>query len=99
VAAPRHPIVAYTAARLGLLAGCLVLGWVAGLRGALLLLVALAVSGVLSWFLLGRQRLAMAGSVERTVDRARTRLRARTEAEDTYVEALMQTGDVTPTGR
>ena len=89
--APRHPVVAYTAARLGLLAGCIVLGWVAGLRGALLLLAALAVSGVLSWFLLGRQRVEMAGSVERTVRRARTRLRARTEAEDAYVEALMHT--------
>jgi Protein of unknown function (DUF4229) len=83
-------VAVYNLWRLGLLAGCLALGWVAGLRGALLLFVALLVSGVLSWFLLARQRVAMGTAVEHAVDRTRRRLRARAQAEDAYVDRLMR---------
>jgi hypothetical protein len=92
-------VVVYNAMRLGLLAGCLALGWLAGLRGALLLFVALLVSGVLSWFLLARQRLAMGLAVESALRRTRRRLRARTEAEDAYVEHLIRSGDAAPPTR
>jgi len=81
-------IVVYTAARAGLLFICLVLGWVAGLSGAVLVIVALLVSGLISWFLLQRQRIAMGGAVERRVNRVRERLDERAASEDAYVDAI-----------
>lgn len=80
----------YTALRLGLFAGCLLLGWVAGLSGFPLLLAALLVSGTLAWFLLARQRTALSTSVQRWVNRLGARGRARTAAEDAYVDRLDQ---------
>lgn len=90
-------IVVYTAARAGLLIVCLVLGWVAGLSGALLLIVALLVSGLLSWFLLQRQRLAVGGAVERRISRARERIDRRAAAEDAYVDAMQGNTHSEPT--
>jgi hypothetical protein len=81
-------IAVYTAARVGLFWLCAVLGWLAGLSGPVLLIVALLVSGVLSWFLLRRQRIAMGGVVERRVTGVRDRLDARAAAEDAYVDAI-----------
>jgi cytoskeletal protein RodZ len=76
----------YNALRLALLAACLGLGWIAGLRSVLLIVAALLVSGVLSWFLLRPQREAMARAVEQTVARSRVRMEQRASAEDEYVE-------------
>jgi len=81
-------IAVYTSARVGLLVVCLALGWVAGFDGPALVIVALLVSGALSWFLLRRQRLAMSGAVERRVSRLRGRIDARAASEDAYVDAL-----------
>jgi hypothetical protein len=81
-------IVVYSAARVALFLLCAVLGWLAGLSGPLLLIAALLVSGVLSWFLLRRQRIAMGGVVERRVSGMRERIDARASAEDAYVDAL-----------
>jgi Protein of unknown function (DUF4229) len=78
----------YNGLRLGLLAAALGLGWLAGLRGVVLLIVGLAVSGVASWFLLTRQRIAMGEAVELTVARNRDRLAAMTAAEDEYADSL-----------
>ena len=88
-------VVVYTAARVGLFLGCLVLGWITGLDGALLLIAALLVSGVLSWFLLRRQRVAMGNVVGRRVERVQGRLDARAAVEDAYVDAMhgMQSQD------
>ena len=83
-------VVIYTLARVALFAGCLLLAWIAGFGGLPLLVVALLISGVLSWFLLRRQRLAMAGAVERGVGRARRRLDERAAAEDAYVDQMEQ---------
>jgi len=80
-------IVVYTAARAGLLLVCFVLGWVAGLSGPLLIIAALLVSGLLSWFLLSRQRIAMGSAVEGRVNRMRERIDKRAAAEDAYVDA------------
>jgi hypothetical protein len=77
----------YNVLRLGLLVACVGLGWLATLRGPLLIVVALAVSGALSWFLLRPQRVAMGMAVEQTVERSRARM-SRTEAEDAYVDSL-----------
>lgn len=84
-------VVVYTLARAALFALCLALGWLAGLTGPVLLIVALLVSGVLSWFLLQRQRLAMSAAVTDRVDRVRARAHARTVAEDAYADALQGT--------
>jgi len=91
VPAGRHDdraVVTYTAARLGLFVGCLIVGWFAGLGGATLLIAALLVSGVLSWFLLRRQRIAMGSVVERRVTRMQSRIDRRAAAEDAYVDAM-----------
>jgi hypothetical protein len=82
------PLLFYTAARAGLFALCLLLGWLAGLSGVILVVVALFVSGALSWFVLQRQRLAMGAAVEQSVQHVRGRMRARTAAEDAYADGL-----------
>jgi hypothetical protein len=87
-------VVAYNVGRLGLFVACALLGYLAGLRGLLLLAAALLVSGVLAWFLLARQRAAMAEVVGGAVTRGRSRLAQRTADEDAYVDSL-PTGDVT----
>jgi hypothetical protein len=61
---------------------------VAGLRGLALIVIALLVSGGLSWFLLAKQRVNMGAAIERTVGRSRERMAARTAAEDAYAERL-----------
>ena len=81
-------IVVYTSLRVGLFVLCAALGWLAGLSGPLLLIAALLVSGVLSWFVLRRQRIAMGGAVERRVSGLRSRLDARAASEDAYVDAM-----------
>jgi hypothetical protein len=81
-------VAVYTLARAGLLGGCLLAGWLVGLSGPLLLVVALLTSGALSLFLLQRQRLAMSATVERSLTRMRARAHARTAAEDAYVDAM-----------
>jgi hypothetical protein len=78
---------------MALFALCLALGWLAGLGGLVLLVSALLVSGALSWFLLQRQRLAMSASVDGSVERLRSRLRARVDAEDAYVDRMQGTTD------
>ena len=85
---PARAVLAYNLARLALFGMCVGLGWVAGLRGLLLFVIALAVSGVLSWFLLAKQRINMGAAIERTVSRSRERMAARTAAEDAYVDEL-----------
>lgn len=79
---------AYNAWRLALFAACLGLAALAGLRSILLVAVALVVSGVLSYFLLDRQRREMAEAVGDAVDRGRRRLADRTAREDAYVDGL-----------
>lgn len=74
--------------RLALFLGCLGVVLAIGLRGFPALLVALVASGLLSLFLLTRQRAAMSVAVDRRVNSLRDRARARTEAEDAYVDSL-----------
>jgi hypothetical protein len=85
---PARAVLTYNLARLALFGVCVGLGWAAGLRGLLLFVIALAVSGLLSWFLLAKQRINMGAAIERTVSRSRERMAARTAAEDAYVEEL-----------
>jgi hypothetical protein len=83
-------VVVYTLGRLGLFLFCALLAWLAGFSGLPMLITALLVSGVLSWFLLRRQRLAMGGAVEGLVDRTRRRIDEGAAAEDAYVDQLEQ---------
>jgi hypothetical protein len=71
-----------------LLVACLGIGDLAGLHGFPLIVVALLVSGVLSWFLLKRQRINMGMAVESQVQRGRSKLAERTAREDAYADAL-----------
>ncbi len=63
----------YTAARALIVVVLVGLGWLAGLRGFLLLFVALLVSVPVSYYFLARLRDAFAADVERRVTRRRTR--------------------------
>jgi hypothetical protein len=81
-------LLAYNAWRLLLLVACLGIGDLAGLHGFPLIVVALLVSGVLSWFLLKRQRINMGMAVESQVQRGRSKLAERTAREDAYADAL-----------
>ena len=83
-------VIAYNLGRIGLFVGCAVLGYVAGLRGLILLAAALLVSGVLSWFLLAGQRAAMAEVLGGAVTRGRGKLAQRTAEEDAYADALQR---------
>ena len=86
-------VLVYTLARFAVFAGCLAIGWLVGLSGLFLVIVALVVSGALSLFVLQRQRLAMSAAVERSVNRANSRIRARTEAEDAFVDEARAADD------
>ena len=63
----------YTAARVLIFLVLAGLGWLAGLRGFLLVFVALLVSVPLSYYFLARQRDAFATDVERRVSERRAK--------------------------
>ncbi len=73
---------AYTSARILLLVVAMILLYLAGARGILLLALAFAVSGIASFVLLSRQRDVMSGALTARLKNGRTRttgLRARLE--------------------
>jgi TctA family transporter len=73
---------AYTSARIVLLVVSAVLLYLAGARGLLLLVLAFAVSGIVSFVLLSRQRDVMSGALMARLKRRRPRgpgFRARLE--------------------
>ncbi len=72
----------YTLARLGLLVLALGLGYVAGLRGPLLLVLAFLGSGVISFFMLNKQRSNMGGKVAGFFTSINNRIDANTRKED-----------------
>ena len=72
----------YTVLRLGLFAVVLLLLYAAGARSLLLLGGSILISGVISYFVLTRQRTAMAGAIGKRVSTFRERLDAGTKAED-----------------
>jgi Mn2+/Fe2+ NRAMP family transporter len=65
----------YTAARLLLI-------YLAGARGLLLIALALVVSGIASYVLLSRMRDSMAGSINRRIESVRSRIDEGSRAED-----------------
>lgn len=92
---------AYTSARILLLVAALVLLYLAGARGFLLLALAFVISALASYVLLSRQREVMAGALNRRLSRVtakaaefRERLEDGTAAEDT--EAAKTPGETVP---
>ena len=86
-------VLAYSLARVLLLAASLVLLWLAGARGLLLILLAVLVSGLLSYGLLARQRDAMSAAITEWVGRSRRRLDAATTKEDAADDERRTRGD------
>jgi hypothetical protein len=95
---PSKALLAYNAWRLLLLVVCLAIGYALGLPSLWLVVSALLVSGVLSYFLLKRQRIAMGMAVESQIERGRAKIAQKTAAEDAYVDAMAAeaTGDGVP---
>lgn len=78
-------VAVYTAGRVLVFGVLVALAWLVGLRGFLLVAVALLLSVPVSWFLLARQREALAADVERRITERqarRTDLRAQLRGDD-----------------
>jgi hypothetical protein len=68
------PALAYSLARLGLFLGALLLLYLIGARGLLLVALALLVSGIISFVVLSRQRDAMSSSLSARLRGMRARV-------------------------
>ncbi|MEP7026145.1 MAG: DUF4229 domain-containing protein [Actinomycetota bacterium] len=77
-----RPTLSYTSARILLFVGALLVLYFAGARGALLLALAIVVSGVISLVVLSRQRDQMSGAIVTRFRDMRTRLDEGAKAED-----------------
>jgi hypothetical protein len=80
----------YTASRLGLFAVLFLLFYLAGLRGLVVLLLPLLLSGAASYFLLARQRDAFATALAARATKRTPRVSARTAREDAIADALAE---------
>lgn len=76
------PTLIYTLSRLGLLALCLGIGYLASLRGIILLVAAFLISGLLSFLLLTKQRTAMGEKIGGALNTVSAKLEANTRKED-----------------
>jgi Protein of unknown function (DUF4229) len=77
-----RPTLAYTSARILLFVGALIVLYLIGARGALLLALAIVVSGVISFVVLSRQRDMMSGALVTRFRHMRSRLDEGAKAED-----------------
>jgi hypothetical protein len=77
-----RPTLAYTSARILLFVAAMIVLYLVGARGALLLALAILVSGVLSFMLLSRQRDMMSGAMVTRFRGMRARLDEGAKAED-----------------
>jgi hypothetical protein len=78
----------YTVSRLGLFVVFAILLYVAGLRGLVVLLAPLLLSGIASYYLLARQRTLFAAALQRRLARRTPRISERTAREDAIVDRL-----------
>jgi hypothetical protein len=76
------PTLIYTLSRLGLLGICLGLGYLASLRGIILLVAAFLGSGLLSFVLLTKQRSAMGNKIGEALSTVNNRIEASSRKED-----------------
>jgi hypothetical protein len=77
-----RPLLVYTAARLAVLLVALGVLYALGARGLLLVVLAVVVSGLVSYLAFARQRDAVAARLHARVQDGRARIDARTRAED-----------------
>ncbi len=86
-------MVIYTASRFGVLLGCLVVLYAFGARQLLLVVLALVISGLLSYILLRGQREALAASVQERRLRLKERMDQATTSEDAADDAARAADD------
>jgi len=79
-------VLRYNALRLGLVVGFLAIGYLVGLAGIVLIVVALIASSVVSYFLLTGARQQMFEAVQAHAEARRVRAAARAAREDDYDE-------------
>jgi TctA family transporter len=77
-----RPTLAYTSARILLFVAAMIVLYLIGARGALLLALAILVSGVISFMVLSRQRDMMSGAMVTRFRGMRARLDEGAKAED-----------------
>lgn len=77
-----NPFITYTLARLGLLAITLGIGYLFGLRGPLLIILAFLGSGLLSLVMLNSQRSQLGGRISGYFAKINEKLDANTRKED-----------------
>jgi hypothetical protein len=87
------PVLVYTASRLAVFVVVAAVLALLGMRGVLLLLVAVVVSGLLSFVLLSRQRDAMSQAVVQRGTSLRQRMKEATESEDAADDAMRAAED------
>lgn len=83
-----HPVLRYTSLRLAIFVIALILLWLVRVRGALLIVLALIVSGLASYALLRRQRADMGAQLADAAGRRRDRAATRAAREDEVAEEL-----------
>jgi hypothetical protein len=77
-----NPFISYTLARLGLLVITLGIGYLLGLEGPWLIILAFLVSGLLSLVLLNNQRAQLGGRISGYFSRINQKIDANTRKED-----------------
>ncbi len=83
----------YTALRALIFVIVAALLWIVGLRGFVLLLFALLVSGVVSLFVLNRSRDELSAALVNRQQRIKQRLAERTAAEDAWNDEMRRRGE------
>lgn len=76
------PTLIYTLSRFGLLGLCLALGYLASLRGVILLVASFLGSGLLSFVLLNKQRTAMGEKIGGAFSAVNEKIESNTRKED-----------------
>jgi uncharacterized membrane protein len=79
----------YTGSRVGVFVVLLGLLYGIGVRGPIVVLIALVMSGILSYFLLDRQRTSFARALEAHIERRRAAATVRTSREDAIADRLI----------
>ena len=94
------PVLTYSLLRLAIFAVTLLVLYLLGARGLLLLALAVLVSGLVSFLALSRQRDAMSGVLVRRLERTRQRMQEAETREDAADEEARRraTGERAPSG-
>ncbi|MDX6255609.1 MAG: hypothetical protein QOJ11_1943 [Frankiales bacterium] len=94
--APGRAVVVYTAYRFGLFLLCLVVFYAAGMGLIWALGLSAILSGIVGYFLLARQRLALSAAVDSKVRDAKAKAAERTAREDAIADEILAQQDNQP---